>query len=301
MRDYTTIGGAIPLMPWNSYGVWWSRYHRYSAESLVAEVLDGFSEHRLPLHSVVLDTDWHTGRGYDPATNCSRKTDQGYNWNRTLFPDPIGFEEMIHNRGLMLSLNVHDQGLIDKCQRNYSAVMKAVGESEDAIASGSLLYCHFEDEAWSEAMHHYMLEAGDNAAVDGWWTDFGGAPGGVPVPGFNGNAEWQCSHDSHPIGISGPLNASYEPGHGDIDLGFQYGNGRTPGSLWAQYVRHSRWPMRTGGERRGFRMGINGGYGAHRYPLIGSGDTEASWATASYQMYMNIAGANVATMWTRAY
>ena len=28
--------------------------------------------------------------------------------------------------GLMLSLNVHDQGLIDKCQRNYSAVMKAV-------------------------------------------------------------------------------------------------------------------------------------------------------------------------------
>ena len=26
----------------------------------------------------------------------------------------------------MLSLNVHDQGLIDKCQRNYSAVMKAV-------------------------------------------------------------------------------------------------------------------------------------------------------------------------------
>lgn len=74
------------------------------------------------------------------------------------------------------------------------------GESEQAIASGSLLYCHFEEEAWSEAMHHYMLEAGDNAAVDGWWTDFGGAPGGVPVPGFNGNAEWQCSHDSHPIG-----------------------------------------------------------------------------------------------------
>jgi hypothetical protein len=54
MRDYTTIGGAVPLMPWRSYGVWWSRYHRYSAESLVAEVLDGFTEHALPLHSVVL-------------------------------------------------------------------------------------------------------------------------------------------------------------------------------------------------------------------------------------------------------
>ena len=56
--------------------------------------------------------------------------------------------------------------------------------------------------------------------------------------------------------------------------------------------------MRTGGQRRGFRMGINGGLGAHRYPLVGSGDTEASWATASYQIYMNIAGANLATTWT---
>jgi hypothetical protein len=59
---------------------------------------------------------------------------------------------------------------------------------------------------------------------------------------------------------------------GDIDLGFVYGNGRTPGSLWAQYVRHSRWPMRTAGSthpRRGMRMGINGGLGAHRYPLVG--------------------------------
>ena len=35
-------------------------------------------------------------------------------------------------------------------------------------------------------------------------------------------------------------------------------------------------------------MGINGGLGAHRYPVVGSGDTEAYWATASYQMYMNI-------------
>jgi hypothetical protein len=65
------------------------------------------------------------------------------------------------------------------------------------------------------------------------WTDFGGAPAGS----FTGNAEWQCLHDTRPVGISGPLNASYEPGHGDIDLGFEYGQGRTPASLWAQYVR----------------------------------------------------------------
>ena len=95
LRDYTKIGGAVPLMPWRAYGIWWSRYHRYSAASLQAEVLDGFETHALPLHSVVLDTDWHTGRGFDPATNCTRKTDQGYNWNTTLFPDPVAFEAMV--------------------------------------------------------------------------------------------------------------------------------------------------------------------------------------------------------------
>ena len=110
LRDYTAIGGAVPLMPWRAYGVWWSRYHRYSASSFVAEVLDGFDTHALPLHSVVLDTDWHTGRGYDPATNCTRKTDQGYNWNRTLFPDPVAFQAMLHSKNLSLTLNVHDQG-----------------------------------------------------------------------------------------------------------------------------------------------------------------------------------------------
>lgn len=71
MRDYTRIGGKVPLMPWRAYGNWWSRYHRYSAESLQSEVLDGFAQLKLPLHMLVLDTDWHTGAGYDPATNCS--------------------------------------------------------------------------------------------------------------------------------------------------------------------------------------------------------------------------------------
>jgi hypothetical protein len=54
----------------------------------------------------------------------------------------VAFEAMLHAKNLSLTLNVHDQGLIDKCQHNYSAVMKAVGESQQAIAEGRLLYCH---------------------------------------------------------------------------------------------------------------------------------------------------------------
>ena len=158
-------------MPWRAYGVWWSRYHRYSAESLETEVLAGFQTHKLPLHMMVLDTDWHTGRGYDPATDCTRRTDQGYNWNRTLFPDPAGLQASLHSRNLSLVLNVHDQGLIDHCQPNYATVMRAVGESAAAIEGNATLRCHFEKEEWSEAVHRLMLEQGENQEVDGWWTD----------------------------------------------------------------------------------------------------------------------------------
>ena len=69
------------------------------------------------------------------------------------------------------------------------------------------------------------------------------------------------------------IPASFSPGHGYLDVGFQYGNGRTPAPLWAQvctcyvirpnpgvlqYVRHSRGVMQG---RRGMHLGINGGLG----------------------------------------
>jgi hypothetical protein len=44
-------------------------------------------------------------------------------------------------------------------------------------------------------------------------------------------------------------------------------------------------------------MGINGGYGSHRYPITGSADQQASWTTMTNQMYMGLAAANIGSSW----
>jgi alpha-glucosidase (family GH31 glycosyl hydrolase) len=160
------------------------------------------SRARLPLHMVVLDTDWHTM--HEPG--CPHNN-QGYKWNATLFPDPPGFQNWLHSLNLSLMVNIHDQGQFDACQHNYTNVMAAVG-NEGWKTNASLL-CNFEDEAWSAAVHSMVLETGDDAGIDYLWTDFGGAPSGE----FTGNAEWQCVKDTPPVGLTSHIGPA-TPGHG---------------------------------------------------------------------------------------
>lgn len=331
LADWRLVAGEIPLSPWRSTGVWWTRYYPYSEKTWMEEVWNGFVDHRLPLHMVVLDTDWHTHN----EPECPHNS-QGYKWNRTLFPDPPRFQRWLHDHNMSLMVNIHDQGQFDACQNNYIAVMKAVNNS--GWKSNTSLACHFESEAWSSAVHRLVLESGEDAGIDYLWTDFGGAPSGE----FTGNAEWQCMRDSKPIGLTSKGIGPATPGHGYIDLGFEYGNGRTPASLWAEYVRWSRQvvnphtsileqpPTRP---RRGYRMGINGGcvqhdsseqsyhsctcislriwiklheelvfvvwnrYGSHRYPITGAADQQSSYTTMVNQMYMGLAAANIGSSW----
>jgi alpha-glucosidase (family GH31 glycosyl hydrolase) len=46
------------MMPWNAYGVWWSRYWAYN-ETGIRAVIEGYESHDLPLNYLVLDVDWH--------------------------------------------------------------------------------------------------------------------------------------------------------------------------------------------------------------------------------------------------
>ena len=209
MQDWRMVAREIPLSPWRSTGIWWTRYYPYSEQTWLAEVWAGFEANGLPLHMVVLDTDWHTHE--EPG--CPHNN-QGCKWNRTLFPDPPRFQKFVHDNNMSLMVNIHDQGLFDSCQNNYTAVMKAVNNS--GWKNNASLYCHFESEAWSTAVHAMVLETGEDAGIDYLWTDFGGAPSGE----FTGNAAWQFKRDSPPTGLDG-IDGPATPGHGYLDLGFE--------------------------------------------------------------------------------
>eukprot|EP01052_Picozoa_sp_SAG31_P049777 SAG31_NODE_11061_length_1070_cov_1.268795_1_plen_356_part_11 len=65
--------------------------------------------------------------------------------------------------------------------------------------------------------------------------------------------------------------------------------------LWSTHV-HVRRAEALG--KRGLVMTPMGGLGQHRYPLAGSGDTAAAWATLAYQIYQSATAANVGVHWS---
>ena len=65
--------------------------------------------------------------------------------------------------------------------------------------------------------------------------------------------------------------------------------------LWSSAVHVQRQVAKG---KRGMGLWPYGGLGSHRFPLVGSGDTQSAWSTLAYQVYMTATSANVATHWT---
>ena len=67
------------------------------------ELMERFRDEGIPLSVGVLDMDWHLV-DIDPRHGSGWT---GYTWNTELFPDPRGFLEWLHAKGLRVTLNVH--------------------------------------------------------------------------------------------------------------------------------------------------------------------------------------------------
>jgi alpha-glucosidase (family GH31 glycosyl hydrolase) len=182
-------------------------------------------------------------------------------------------------------LNVHDQCGIDVCQEGY----------EDAVARGEFprllvnqtIGCAFESEPYAALQQHLLTGTPDHAGIDWWWGDFGG------VPDADGNPQWQCGLDTLTSGFSFAPIPHLSPA--PRQFGFVYGEAKTPAVLWTNYVRHASAIIAK--KQRGFRLGINGGLGSHRYPQTGSGDVEASFGMLSYIVHQTLTASNVALSW----
>src|SRR3954447_17187804 len=58
LAAFHAVSGHTPVLPRWTLGNWWSRYHRYSADSYL-ELMDRFTEEGIPLSVAVIDMDWH--------------------------------------------------------------------------------------------------------------------------------------------------------------------------------------------------------------------------------------------------
>jgi alpha-glucosidase (family GH31 glycosyl hydrolase) len=171
LTDAIKIMGAPALPPVHIFGVWWSHWQSFSETEFNDEILSGYRNNSLPLHSVSLDVDWHTENPGNATVPCYSYG--GYTVNSTLFPLWTDFVNALHSgensfgSPLHLFLNLHPQGGTDACQKNWPAFAAAIGTTSNAIVP-----CTFGNQRIAAASFSAFMDADDLTNVDGWWTDF---------------------------------------------------------------------------------------------------------------------------------
>lgn len=164
VADYYRLTGAQPILPRYALGNWWSRYHRYSADEYL-QLMQGFSEHQIPLSVAVIDMDWHLVDV--PEKYGSGWT--GFTWNRELFPDPEGFLNTLKKRGLATMLNLHPADGVRAFEEPYPDLATAMGvdpASEETIAFAP------DSAQFMTAYMRHVLEPMEAQGVDAWWVDW---------------------------------------------------------------------------------------------------------------------------------
>lgn len=156
--------GKTPMLPRFALGNWWSRYYPYTEETY-GHLMDRFEAEDLPFTVAVLDMDWHLvdidekyGSGWT-----------GYTWNRDYFPDPAGFLQSLHKRGMHVTLNVHPASGVRAHEEMYGEMAEAMGidaSGEDPIN------CDVADPKYIENYFSCLHYPREKEGVDFWWVDW---------------------------------------------------------------------------------------------------------------------------------
>ena len=163
LRDYCKVAGSVPMIPRWILGNWWSRYWAYSQDELKG-LMEEFEERQVPLSVCIIDMDWHITETRNTSTGWT-----GYTWNKALFPDPYGFIDWLHSKGLHTAMNLHPAEGIHPHEKQYAKMAKRLGVDP---ASKTPLAFDIADpdftNAYFDILHHPMEEKG----VDFWWMDW---------------------------------------------------------------------------------------------------------------------------------
>ncbi len=162
------VSGRQPLLPRFALGNWWSRYYAYTADEY-RELMDRFEAERVPLSVAVLDMDWHHV-DVDPVHGSGWT---GYSWNRELFPDPKGFLDDLHRRGLHVTLNVHPADGVRQYEDAYVAIAEALGHDPGL---GAPIAFDVTDRAFMRAYFELLHRPLEDEGVDFWWIDWQSGP-----------------------------------------------------------------------------------------------------------------------------
>ena len=275
VRALYTLTGRTPLLPRFALGNWWSRYHVYTDEEYF-RVLNRFEERGVPLSVATVDMDWHYSVNIDeelgitesgkntpeyvgnPATNLGWT---GYTWNKNLFPDPKGFLDELHARGLKVTLNLHPSDGFRWWEECYQNMANAIGI--DAETNKQVPF-DFSYDRFINAYFDLAHTPHEEMGVDFWWIDWQQPD----IDWHDERPEWQQKLE--------PIKEKYDP-------------------LWA--LNHYHYYDNATKHTVPLILSRYAGVGSHRYPIGFSGDTEISWRTLAYLPYFTATATNVGYTW----
>lgn len=156
LRDYYDVAGHVPLLPKWALGIWWSRWEPYKQSDL-ERIVGEFDEHGVPLSVCVVDMDWHL-----PGWT-------GYTWNREFFPDPRGFFERLHAKGVRACMNLHPAGGVASKEAAYEAMAVHMGMDPSSRATVPF---DITDPKFIEGYFKFLHHPLEADGVDFWWMDW---------------------------------------------------------------------------------------------------------------------------------
>jgi hypothetical protein len=172
LKDLRTLTGPSVLPPEWAFGTWFSKYNAYSTNDYETSLLPAFAQHRVPLDSLVADTDWKAPNQW-----------AGWNWNSSLFPDPAAFIKDLKKRGINLTLNVH-AAISGDDPKFAQAQATAKGKLQPSTNSFAPNPYRFDwgdpDQAAAFEQLHQPFE---QDGVRQWWLDYCCDDSTVSTPG----------------------------------------------------------------------------------------------------------------------
>ncbi|MBN1265131.1 MAG: DUF5110 domain-containing protein [Anaerolineales bacterium] len=206
LQDYQALAGPCPMVPRQILGNWWSRYHAYSSDELLA-LLHEFRQKDIPLSVCVIDMDWHLTKTGNTSTGWT-----GYTWNHNLFPDPQDTLQQLHGLGLLVSLNLHPAEGVHPHEEAYPALARRMGIDPQ---SGTPIAFDLADPDFAAAYFELLHHPQEKIGVDFWWLDWQQGTASS-LPGLD--PLWWLNHlHFHDLGrnsIKRPLVFSRWAGHG---------------------------------------------------------------------------------------
>ena len=275
VRALYTLTGRTPLLPRFALGNWWSRYHVYTDEEYL-RVLNRFEEREVPISVATVDMDWHYSVKVDEEvgiTESGKDTPEyvgkpafnlgwtGYTWNKNLFPDPKGFLDELHARGLKVTLNLHPSDGFRWWEECYENMANAMGIDP---ATQKQVPFDFSYDRFINAYFDLAHTPHEEIGVDFWWIDWQQAD----IDWHDERPEWQQKLE--------PIKEKYDP-------------------LWA--LNHYHYYDNAAKHTVPLILSRYAGVGSHRYPLGFSGDTQITWRTLAYLPYFTATATNVGYTW----